>query len=318
MAQISDNARGAGFMVLSMAGFSSNDALIKLVSDELDLFQAIFLRGVMVSALMGGMAWAAGAFRHLPGRRDRRILAIRSVGEIGGTFCFLTALFNMPIANASAILQSLPLAITLAAAVVFGEPVGWRRMAAILIGFAGVLIIVRPGAVGFNAYALFAVAAVGFIVLRDLSTRRLSPEMPSLQAAVVTAAAITAAAGLVSIFSGWRPVGAGSLAALAGSASCLIVGYIFGVMTMRVGEIAFVSPFRYTLLLWAMLLGYLVFSEVPDAWMLTGAAVVVATGLYTFHRERNAGVAKARRADATAPAIRASVLRREPRQRERE
>lgn len=294
MPPTSDNARGAGFMMLSMAGFSSNDAMIKLVSGQLDLYQAIFVRGLMVTALLGAMAWAAGALRRIPAARDRRIVGLRAAGEVGGTFCFLTALFNMPIANASAILQSLPLAITLAAALAFGEPVGWRRMAAIVAGFAGVLVIVRPGAAGFNAYALLAVAAVGFIVVRDLSTRRLSPEVPSLLAAFLTSVAITAAAGLVSVVTGWRPVTALHVATLAGSASCLIVGYLFGVMTMRVGEIAFVSPFRYTLLIWAMLWGLLVFDEVPDPWMLSGAAIIVATGLYTFHRERRLGVPRAR------------------------
>jgi len=289
-AATAENMRGAGFMSLSMAGFTTNDAMIKLVAGSLPLVQAIFVRGLIVTAILAALTWATGALAAVPSRRDRRILVLRSVGEIGGTFCFLTALFHMPIANASAILQSLPLAITLAAAVFLGEPVGWRRYLAIGVGFVGVLIIVRPGTEGFNAYALSAVAAVGFIVLRDLTTRRLSPEVPSFLAAVITSAAITAAAGIACVFVDLRAVSMSHLAALTGSGLFLMGGYLFGIMAMRVGEIAFVQPFRYTLLIWAMLLGWLIYDEVPDAWMLTGAGIIVAMGLYTFHRERKLGL----------------------------
>jgi drug/metabolite transporter (DMT)-like permease len=180
MTPLSDNMRGAVFMMLSMAGFSLNDAFLKTVAGELPLFQAVFLRGLIVVALTGALGWSQGAFAYRPGRRDRRLIGWRCLGEIGGTICFLTALFNMPIANASAILQSVPLAVTLGAALFLGEPVGWRRYLAIGVGFMGVLVIVRPGAEGFNAYALWAVAAIGFIVVRDLSTRSLSPGAPAL------------------------------------------------------------------------------------------------------------------------------------------
>ncbi len=214
-------------------------------------------------------------------------MTLRTAGEIGGTFCFLTALFNMPIANASAILQSLPLAITLAAAVFLREPVGWRRYLAIAIGFLGVLVIVRPGSEGFNVYSLYAVAAIGFIVLRDLSTRSLSAAVPSLYAAFVTGAAITVAAGIaVAAGRNWVPPEPRHFLILGIGAGCLIVGYLFGVMAMRTGQIAVVSPFRYTLLIWAIAFGWLLYGERPDIWMLVGSAIIVATGLYTFRRER--------------------------------
>lgn len=284
---LSQNMRGALFMSASMAGFSSNDAMIKLVAGEVPLFQAILIRGTFLVLMLGTIAWASGALRIRLSRRDRWIMTLRTAGEIGGTFCFLTALFNMPIANASAILQSLPLAITLAAALFLGEPVGWRRYLAIAIGFIGVLVIVRPGSDGFNSYSLFAVAAIGFIVLRDLSTRALSPAVPSLYAAFVTGAAITVAAGLmVLVRQDWVTPEPQHLLTLAIGACCLIVGYIFGVMSMRVGQIAVVSPFRYTLLLWAIGFGWLLFGERPDAFMLLGAGIIVGTGLYTFSRER--------------------------------
>lgn len=286
MPRLSDNMRAAVFMMLSMAGFAFNDAMIKLSSSDLALFQAIFLRGLFATALITLLAMRIGAFRHRPGQRDRRIVALRSVAEVGSTFFFLGALFNMPIADATAILQSLPLAVTLAAAFVFGERVGWRRYAAILVGFGGVLIIVRPGGAAFTPYAFLALGAVLWIVVRDLATRRLSPDVPSLQVSVYAAAAITVSAGLMALATEWRPVTPSSLGVLAIAGSALLVGYIFGIMTMRIGEIGFVQPFRYTLLPWSILFGIVFFSEFPDRWMLIGSALVVATGLFTFHRER--------------------------------
>ncbi len=286
MRNLSDNVRGALFMSISMAGFALNDAIIKLISAELGLYQIIFLRGIFVTLAVGLLVLRQGGIFYLPARRDAGIMALRAAGEVGGTLCFLTALFNMPIANATAILQALPLAVTLAAALFLGEKVGWRRYTAITVGFTGVLIIVRPGSEGFNAYALWVVAAVGFIVLRDLSTRRLSAATPSAYVALSSSLAITAVGGLLSLTAPWQPVSGGALAMLAGAAGFLFFGYLFAVMTMRVGEVSFVSPFRYSVLIWAMVLGLLFFDEVPDGWTLLGSLVVVGTGIYSFYRER--------------------------------
>jgi len=121
------------------------------------------------------------------------------VGEIGAAYFFLTALFNMPIANVTAILQALPLTITLAAALFFGDPIGWRRMSAILVGFVGVMLIVRPGAADFTIYSLYVLAAVGFVTLRDLATRRLSKETPSMLVTFITSTSIMVFFGVASL-----------------------------------------------------------------------------------------------------------------------
>lgn len=284
--RLSDNLRSALYMVVSMAGFTGNDALIKSVSDELPMFQAIFLRGLLATALVALLAWQQGALSFRMTRRDHRLIGWRIFAEVGSTFCFLTALFHMPIANASAILQSTPLAVTLAAAVFLGEPVGWRRLVAIAIGFLGVMIIVRPGSDGFTVYSLYALATIVFIALRDLVTRSLSPEVSGLAVVTITSAALTLTAGLAAAASDWAPVGFAHVLPLILAALCLLVGYIFGVMTIRTGEIAFVQPFRYSQLIWALLFGILMFGEWPDIWMLVGMGIVVATGLFSFYRER--------------------------------
>lgn len=281
-----DNLRGAALMSVCMAGYGINDAMMKLASTEVSFFQALLVRGLFATALIGLFAWRRGVLRARIPRADRLTVAWRIVGEVGGTYCFLQALFNMPIANATAILQSMPLAVTLAAALFLREPVGWRRYSAILAGFAGVMVIVRPGTEGFDAHSLWALAAVCFIVLRDLSTRRLSAAVPSAFVALVTAICITLMGALFAPTEPWRPIGAGEIALLGGAACFLVTGYVSSVAAMRVGDIGFISPFRYTILIWAIVSGIVVFGHYPDRWTLIGAAIVVSTGIYTFYRER--------------------------------
>ncbi len=286
MTGLTDNSRGALFMSICMAGFVLNDAMIKLVTQDISLFQAIFLRGILASLLIGGLAWWRRQLFYRVAPRDRKMLVLRIVGELGGTICYLSALMHIPIANATAILQALPLAVTLGAAVFLKEPVGWRRYTAIGIGFAGVMIIVRPGAEGFDAFALLAVLAVLFVTLRDLATRQLPVQVPSLFVAFCTAVTIMVFGAVMLPFTEWRPVATTNLVQLAVAAGSLFFGYVFSVSSMRVGEVAFVSPFRYTILIWAIILGVVIFGDMPDFWTLTGAAVIVATGIFTFYRER--------------------------------
>lgn len=286
MLKVSDNIRGAALMAASMAGFVLNDAIVKLLAGNLSLFQVMFLRGLFATALLGLIAWYTKSLFPVVQKADWRLLSFRLVGEVGATLCYLTALFNMPLANATSILQSLPLAVTLGAALFLREHVGWRRYLAILVGFSGVLIIVRPGSAGFDAYSLWALAAVAFIVLRDLTTRRLPVHVPSIFVAFLASSATTVSGLVLSPVLDWQPVGASELKLLGVAAMFLIFGYLFGVMAMRVGEISFISPFRYTALIWAIILGAVVFGEIPDSWTLFGSAIVVLMGIYTFYRER--------------------------------
>lgn len=289
MVQRRDNLRGAAFMTLSMAGFCLNDTLVKSLAGSLPLFEAIFLRGLFATALIGLAALRAGSLRFRPAARDRRLLGQRTVGEIGGTLAFMMALFHMPIAEATAVMQFLPLAVTLAAAAFLGERVGRGRAAAIAVGFLGVLVIIRPGLAGFNAYALWALAAIVFVTLRELSTRCLSPEAPATLVVFVTSAGMTLAAGLGAALTDWSAPTWGEVGILAAAGGFLLIGYHFGVLSMRLGEIGFTQPFRYSLILWAIVLGFVVFGERPDPWTLAGALILVGTGLFTLRRERPSG-----------------------------
>jgi drug/metabolite transporter (DMT)-like permease len=301
---LSDNARGALFMSASMAGFIVNDAFMKAVLADLPLGQAVFLRGMIATALIACLAAVQGVILSHIARGDRGYLALRLVAEIGMTLCYLTALSRMPIANATAILQSMPLAVTLAAALFLGERVGWRRWSAIAIGFVGVLLIVRPGA-GMDASVLWAVAALGFLVVRDIVTRLFSASLPSTFVAVLTAASITLVSGGLSALETWAPLQPWHWTYLVSTSGFLLIGYVFGIMTMRVGDVAFVSPFRYTMMLWAMVVGYVAFGDMPDSATIGGAAIIVSAGLFTFWREQ----AAARRAVSQSEVRRHRVKR---------
>lgn len=273
-------------MSVAMIAFTVNDACMKAATVDLPVFQAIVMRGVLTTLALGAIGLGTGALKVAVARADRRWIAFRTFGEVAGTFTFLLALKHMPIANLSAILQCLPLAVTLAAAVILREKVGWRRMSAIVIGFIGVMLIVRPGTEGFDRWSLLGLLSVGCVVIRDLATRRLSANMPSVAVAFLAAVAVTGGAALVLPFTEITAVSARHAAQITGAAAFLIVGYLAVVMAMRVGDISLVAPFRYTSLVAAILLGWGAFGQFPDVWTLTGSGIVVATGIYTFWRER--------------------------------
>lgn len=286
---LSENARGAIYMSVAMTAFTVNDACMKAVTQALPLYQAMFLRGVFATIALLAIGWHMGSLRFAMQASDRKWLFLRTLGEVGGTLTFLSALRHMPLANLSAILQFLPLAVTLAAALLLREPVGWRRFTAIAVGFAGVLLIVRPGTAGFDRWALVGIASVAFVVLRDLTTRRMSSALPSVTVAVTAAVSVTLTGAALVPFGGWAPVGAAEAALVATAATCLIAGYLLIVMAMRVGEISLVAPFRYTALIAAIGLGWAAFGQLPDTLTLAGAGIVILTGIYSFHRERRLG-----------------------------
>ncbi|MEL6736068.1 MAG: DMT family transporter [Pseudomonadota bacterium] len=283
------NMRGAVFMMVSMASFALNDLFMKLVFADLRLFQAIFLRGVLACTIIAAACWYLGLLRDLPRIRsviNNRLVRWRCLGEAGATVFFLSALQAMPLANVTAILQILPLTITLGGALFLGQKVGWRRYVAIAIGFLGVMLIVRPGGDGFTIFSVFALAAALFVTVRDLTTRGLPKTIPSLLISLLTALVITTLGAVGSLTETWQAVGPQQWLYLALAAGMIMGGYVCSVLAMRDGDVSFVAPFRYSIMIWALGLGFFVLGEVPDTYALIGSAIVVITGLYTFYRER--------------------------------
>lgn len=283
---MSPNLTGALLMMATMACFTFNDTLVKMTGGAVPLFQLIFLRGMLTSLLIVGARGRLGRMHFDLKRRDWLLISLRSCAEVCATFLFLSALFNMPLGNATAILQALPLTVTLASAVVLGEAVGWRRLTAIAIGFVGVLLIIKPGAAGFTIWSLYAVGAVCCVTVRDLTTRELSPDVPSISVTLIAAMSVMTGAGVMSMFQPWAPISGSHGMLIAGAAVFILGGYYFSIRVMRVGDVAFVAPFRYTGLVCALILGWAVFGEWPDNWTLLGAAIVVGTGAFTLYRER--------------------------------
>lgn len=283
---MSPNVIGALLMMASMACFTINDAFIKATDGALPLSQLLFLRGVLATTFIAVLAMTRGGVRARLPASDWLLIALRSSAEVGAAYFFISALLNMPLANVTAILQVLPLTVTLGAALFFKEAIGWRRMVAILVGFSGMLLIVRPGTDGFTVYSVYALAAVGCVTARDLSTRRMSKAVPSLLVTLLASLTVLVASGLVSLTIEWAPVTPQLAGLLLGSSLFIVGGYFFSVQVMRAGDVSFIAPFRYTGLIWALALGWFVFGDWPVPMTLLGAGIIVATGLFTLYRER--------------------------------
>jgi len=285
---MSPNLQGALLMMASMAAFTFNDTFVKLTDGAVPLSQLLALRGVLATVMIFALARGLKRLRWDLSRRDWGLVALRSAAEIGAAYFFLTALLNMPLANVTAILQVLPLTVTMGAALFFGETVGWRRWSAIFVGFLGMLLVVQPGTDGFTTWSLYALVAVVCVTVRDLSTRHMSAQVPPLTVTFFAALSVMVFATLLALPQGWTPVSGRDALLIMGSAVFILGGYLFSVLVMRVGDIATIAPFRYTSLLWALVLGYLVFGDWPDSIVLTGAALIAATGVFTLYREARA------------------------------
>lgn len=283
---MSPNQRGILLMVVAMAAFAVEDALIKLAAASVPTGQILLMIGL-------GGALAFATFAAIQGQRvlTRAALApsllLRNGFEMLGTMGFVTALSLIPISTASAILQATPIAVTAAAAIFLGETVGWRRWSAVGAGFCGVILILQPGAEVFDPNVLWAVLGVIGLAGRDIATRRMPPGLPTVVVATWGFAAVAVlGAGMLALSGG---AGLPEPRALAFIGTALVIGiaaYWAIIEATRAGEVSAITPFRYTRLVFALGIGLWIFDERPNALMLAGAAIVVGSGLYTLYRER--------------------------------
>lgn len=287
-----DNLRGAALMTFAMLGFAIEDMLIKLMSGALPTWQIIGVMGLGGAAAFAGLTLWKGQTL-LPRAAVSPVMLLRNLGELVGTVGFVTAIALTPISSASAILQATPLTVTLGAALFLKEPVGWRRWSAIIVGFCGVLLIIRPGMDAFDPLSLFAVLSVVGLAIRDLATRNVPPAISSFQVSFLAFLTLIPTAGLLSLFSPQDLVTPTPRLWLliAGSIVMAVGAYYAIVAAMRVGDVSFVTPFRYSRMIFALIVGVTVFDENPDAAMLIGSAIIVASGIYTVWRERKRGSA---------------------------
>lgn len=286
-----ENARGAAFMTLAMAAFAVEDVLYKSVVRDYPPGQALMLFGALGLVLFAALSRVRGEAVWHPAIRSRALL-LRCAFELAGRLFYALALATATLAATSAILQATPLVVTAGAAVVFGEPVGWRRWAATAVGFAGVLMIVRPAPGAFDPAAVFAVLGMIGFAGRDLATRASPAAMSMAQLGSLGFAVLAAAGAVLALARGEAPAlpGAGTLWRL--GAAAMIGALAYGALTqaMRTGEVGVVTPFRYTRLVFALILAVAIFAERPDALTLLGSVVIVTSGLYTLLRSRKAGL----------------------------
>lgn len=284
-----NNFRASLWMVASMALFALEDMFLKQLARGWPTGQIILCFGIAGTLMWGVMARRAGA-RLFDRAFMGRAVVLRNLSEAAGTMGWITALAVLPLATVSAILQSAPLMVTMGAALFLGEKVDWRRWSAIALGMIGVLMILRPGPEGISAMALLAVFSIVCLTARDLSTRRIPASVTTFQLTTWAYAGMIPAGLALLAMAGAAPV-APSVPALAGLTAAYLAGAAgyYGVThAMRIGEASVVAPYRYTRMVFALVLSVLVLGERPGGWVLAGAAVIVATGLYTFARSRRA------------------------------
>lgn len=281
----SRNLQAVLMMIGSAGCFVSNDALAKYVSQTLPAGQLIVLRSTIVSVLVLLLAWRLGTAGQLAQVRHPRVL-VRSMADACGTAMYLFSLFHLPLSNAIAINMGAPLFMTVLAVIFLHERASWLRWTAVALGFVGVLLVVRPTGDGFNAWALMCLAGTLLHALRDLLTRRLDPTIPSLTVALSSALALGVVAAFIVPFQGWQPVPALTLGLLVLGACFLCGAYLLLIQSLRLGEISLTAPFRYSALLFAVTVGFVVWREVPDAWSWSGIALLVISGLMVMRGER--------------------------------
>ncbi len=281
-----DNIRGAAFMVFSMLCFAIEDALIKLLADAIPVGQILSI--ICLGGLIAFLAWSAFKGERLwqPAYLDTKVL-LRSLCDVSGSVMFVTSLTLIPLTTASAVIQATPLVVAMGAAVFLGQSVGWRRWLAILVGFVGVMIIIRPGMEGFMPATLLAVGGMLGLAARDLFTRGLTVQLSGAQLATHTFALIVPAGILLTLFRGQTPVmpDAREWFILLCAIIIGMIAYLAIVAATRGGNAGIISSFRYSRMIFALIIGYFIFAEVPDTATLIGATIIIVSGIYTVWRE---------------------------------
>jgi drug/metabolite transporter (DMT)-like permease len=278
------NRRGILAMCGAMVLFICNDTFVKLTTADLPVSQILVVRGTFTVAILCILVVVTGAWSRI-GVVRQPIVLFRAGLEGLSSLLFVSALAVMPIATLTAVLMASPLVITLLSIFLFGEDVRWRRWAAIIVGFSGALVIVRPSPSGIDLWASVGLLCAFVVGFRDIVTRKLDPATPSMVVALASAVAVILV-GLALIPVGpWAALEARHVAYLAIAGLFLAGGSWLATVAFRGVEVSVVSPFRYTIVVWSLMLGFFVFGEVPDTQAMIGTALIVGAGLYTLHRE---------------------------------
>ena len=278
------NIRAIGLMVAAVAAFAVSDALVKVITQSISVPQTLCLVAI------GNLIWFVPRLRLAKTpifSRDafNPAVALRSFGEVFGSFGIVGGLAVLPLATVSAIMQAQPLVVMLVAAVFLGETVGWRRWAAVGVGFVGVMLIIRPSA-DFDLAMLLPLFGVLGLTARDVGTRLLPSRISADFAIIWAVIPMIVITGIVTtVFSGWQTVSPTLWLWLAACTVAITVAYIFITAAFRAGEVSAVAPFRYTRMVFALFIAMVFFGERPDLMVWLGIGLIIGSGLYALWRE---------------------------------
>lgn len=280
------NSRAILLMTFAMATFAVTDALIKRAATDIGAMQCLMVISLLSLVVFVPLVWRSGD-RLFSAKALSPPMIIRTSGEIIGAAGVVGALAILPLSLVSALLQAQPLALTAAAALFLSERVGWRRWAAVGLGFTGVLIILRPGADGFDIALLLPLLGVIGLTARDLGTRLLPPDV-STPFAASWAIMSVATVGAIGTFvgAGWQDMNGEIWFVVLAASVTVSLAYFAITAALRIGEVSAVAPFRYTRIVFALAIAWVAFGERPDIWVWVGLAIIIASGLYTFWREQ--------------------------------
>ncbi len=290
-----ENLRGIMLMVVARLVFAGSDTFTKLASEGLPASEVVVLRNAISLPIVFVMAWRLGGLRHLSAFGDRVVLS-RSVLEGTGTLAFVAALPYVMLGQSAVILLTVPIILVALSALVYKEEVGWRRWAAILVGFAGVVMVAGPFGGRPTYYLLLTQFTAVVWAIRDLVTSRIVGRIPSVTVALINTVVVGLLAVPGALWQEWRGFGTQEALYLLGSGTFVAFANFLYIDALRTGAIAVVAPFRYTTAMWATIAGFIVWGDIPDVWGVTGTLFIIGSGLYTFYREVE--LAKARTLDA--------------------
>lgn len=280
---MSNSLKGIFCLITAGAILAFTDGLSKFLTAGYPPGQILFFRSVFVFIPIAIMVWRKGGFRTVL-IVDRRGQLMRGLFAVITSFLFMIAIKHMPLADITAIMFATPIIMTALAPYFLGEEVGWRRWTAVIIGFSGILLMIRPSGEALFWPALLALAATFFNSFRDLATRHLSRTEDANGIMICTTACVMLG-GFGSLFFAWRAPDLEGLALFALTGVLQGIGQYFLVVAFLFGEAVVVAPFRYFALIWATLYGYLMFGDIPGLDTLSGATIVVGSGLFIFYRE---------------------------------
>lgn len=271
--------RGPLFMVLATGSYVVNDTMMKLATEGLPPYETLMLRGVWASIWGFPLLFALGYGKNIGLMFDGRVLS-RNLSETGAILCFVVALANMPIADATALGQVTPLLVLIGASIIFRERITGITLALIALGFAGALMIAQPTGAGISVYAVLALGNAVLCAVRDLFGRSVGAHVPGLVVAMSAVVVVLGGAIIAHLLTeAWVAPKARELILLGGSGFFLIFGHFFIFMAYRVGPTSAVAPFYYAFTVWAVISGLVVFGELPNTLAIAGIALVILSGL---------------------------------------